>query len=96
MKPWLSVEEAYQHDATFRTVVDAIEAMIHNAQITPHEARAAAVLACIHYEARNIRSLRIPIGESVAALDAAEYRIEELRRWIEVNGDHPYRCGEPR
>lgn len=74
-------EDAYLHDNTFHTVVDAIEAMIHRADITPSEARAAAVLACIHYEMRTVRTFTI--SSDLSALSAAETRIAALKRWIE-------------
>jgi|GEM_PF-3497324 len=77
----MSVEDAYYHDNTFHAVVDAIEAMIHRAEITPAEARAAAVLACIHYEMRTVRSFTTGVG--LDALNAAETRIAELKRWID-------------
>lgn len=91
--PHLSVEDAYRNDMTFRTVVDAIEAMIHNAQITPAEARSAAVLACIHYESRNLRLIHTG-RESLNEVHAMESRISDLKRWLEVDGNHPYRSGE--
>lgn len=46
----MSVAQRYYQDATFHALVDAIEAVIHEAKYTPTEVREAAVLACIHYE----------------------------------------------
>jgi hypothetical protein len=42
----------YESDPMFHRVVDMLGALIHEAQLTPSEVREAAVLACIHYEAR--------------------------------------------
>jgi hypothetical protein len=36
----------------FRKVVDTLEALIHDAHLTPSEIREAAVLAATHYEMR--------------------------------------------
>ena len=86
-----SVEDAYRNDALFRDVVDAIEAMIHRADITPSEARAAAVLACIHYETRNARSFRftVPVGgDHLAELNRISARIDELKRWVDDDRGH--------
>jgi hypothetical protein len=46
---------SYRSDPTFKTVVDTIEAWIHSANVTPGEVRAAAMLACIHFENRQPR-----------------------------------------
>lgn len=82
-----SAEDAYQNDVTFKHVVDMLEMLIHRAEITPAEARAAAVLACIHYEMRTIRPLTLRVGpNSVAALADAEARIRALKRWIDEDG----------
>lgn len=45
-------ERRYHTDAMFRKVVDTLEALIHDAHLTPSEIREAAVLAATHYEMR--------------------------------------------
>jgi hypothetical protein len=45
-----NAERAYREDPTFRRVVMTMEALLHEARLTPHEMRAAATLACIRYE----------------------------------------------
>ena len=52
-------ETAYRTDTNFRTMVDMLEACIHRADLTPHEVRAAAMLAMIHYEMRRPISVRV-------------------------------------
>jgi len=48
-------ELRYRRDATFRTLVDTLEVLVHRCQFTPSELREGAVLACIHYEQRQPR-----------------------------------------
>lgn len=56
-----SPRERYQSDPDFRTLVDTMTAMIHQAKFTPSEMRTAAVLASIIYEETHIRdSLLFP------------------------------------
>lgn len=43
-------EERYMCDASFRQLVDTMEAMVRHARFTPSEMREAAMLASIHYE----------------------------------------------
>lgn len=43
-------ERDYRSDPMFRQVVDTIECWIRDANVTPAEARAAAMLACLHFE----------------------------------------------
>jgi len=45
-------ERDYRDDPMFRRVVDTIEAWIREANVTPAEARMAAMLAALHYEER--------------------------------------------
>lgn len=54
-------ERAYRDDVAFRTVVDMLEALIHRAELSPYEVRAAAMLAVIHYEMR--RPLRVRVKQ---------------------------------
>ena len=53
--PLMTVEERYQRDPAFRTLVDVLEHQIQTLQLTPTEVREAAVLACLHVE-----HLRVP------------------------------------
>ena len=61
MMPPSTPERAYRDEPTFRTVVDMLEAMIHRAELSPHDVRAAAMLAVIHYEMR--RPLNIVVRQ---------------------------------
>lgn len=85
-RPFMSIEDAYRHDPAFHAVVDMIEMMIQRAEITPAEARGAAVLACIHYELHNMRSFRIPFPEgahgALNSIQQASHRIDMLVRWV--------------
>jgi hypothetical protein len=54
-------ERAYRNDVRFKQVVDMLEALIHQAELTPHEVRAAAMLAMVHYEMR--RPLNIVVKQ---------------------------------
>ena len=91
--PWLSPEDAYQNDTRFRAVVDQLEYMIHAAELTPAEVRAASMLACIHYETKVMRSFEVVVGVSgQQQLRAIEERVEQMRRWLDLASDgHPYR-----
>jgi hypothetical protein len=56
------VQERYDRDPQFRTVVDMLHVLIRGAQMTPTEVREAAVLATIHYEQTTTRrSFLIPL-----------------------------------
>ena len=55
----LTVEERYRRDPLFRRIVDKLEALLCDAQMTGTEIREAAMLAAIHNEAsRRYRKLR--------------------------------------
>ena len=45
-----TVEERYQSDPMFRTLVDTVYNMIDKAQFTPSELREAVILAATKYE----------------------------------------------
>jgi hypothetical protein len=61
---WDPVTERYKNDATFRSVVDHLEALIHAAHFTPMEVRQAAMLAAINYEMhRRPEPIYIPAAE---------------------------------
>ena len=57
-----TVERRYRDDVYFKSLVDMLESFVHRAQYSPSEMRAAAVLACIHYEFHRVPhySIRIP------------------------------------
>ena len=50
-------EERYYHDPAYRTLVDMMEHMIHQAQYSTSEMREAAVMASLHYEMRTCRAM---------------------------------------
>ena len=93
MKPQhLSVEDAYRNDVAFAAVVDQLEYFIHRAELTPAEVRGAAMLACLHYEQKQMRSICVPLGAGEREqLYAIENRIAQLKRWADPDADHPYR-----
>lgn len=47
-----SVRDRYLFDPMYRNLVDTLEKLIHEAQLTPSEVREAAMQACINYEMR--------------------------------------------
>lgn len=53
----MTPEEQFQTDPVFNRVVQLLEGVIAEAQLTPFEIRQAAMLACIRYEMRNPRFL---------------------------------------
>lgn len=56
-----TVEERYQRDPMFRSLVDTLYTLIQQARYTPTEIREAAMLAQIQYEQRTIRRHIIPL-----------------------------------
>ena len=46
----MTPEQKYRTDPDFAHVVGMLEAIIHDAKLTPAEIRLAATLACIHYQ----------------------------------------------
>lgn len=54
----MSPEERYSRDPVFHNVVDYIAKWVQDYQITPTEAREAAILACVIVESRTIRPWR--------------------------------------
>lgn len=84
------LERRYYEDATFRYAVDMLEALMHRAELSPMDVRSAAMIACIHYETRNVRGIYKVIQkhgalhiEEERAIDDAEARIAQLKEWIE-------------
>jgi hypothetical protein len=63
-------EEKYLHDPMFHTLVDKLEALIHEAQFTPSEMREAAIFACIRYELH--RSFHPRVSHSLPTLAEEE------------------------
>jgi hypothetical protein len=59
--PNQTARDRYLNDPTYRRVVDMMEHLLHQAQITPSEMREAAVLASINYESHNIRRYHVPM-----------------------------------
>ncbi len=51
----------YRDDPMFRRVVDTIECWIRDANVSPAEARMAAMLAAIHFEEKRPRSFFMQI-----------------------------------
>lgn len=55
-----SPEYRYFNDPVFHQLVDTLEALVREAELTPSEIREAAMLACIHYEMRRpVRSIEL-------------------------------------
>lgn len=72
----------YRDDASFRQLVDMLEAYLHNASFTPSELREASLLAAIHFEARKIRYVHgYTMTDETAT--ACWSRIDELFRAIQ-------------
>ena len=68
--------ERYHHDITYRKVVQMMENLMHEAQLTPSEIREAAVLASIHYEETTVRSCHIVLTPDL------HRRLEEMHRLV--------------
>lgn len=59
----LDPHAAYRTDPVFKRVVDTMQALLYDAQLTPSEMRAAATLACTLYEMHTVRPMIFPIAE---------------------------------
>jgi hypothetical protein len=62
-----SMFKRYEHDVTFRTVVDSLMAIVMRLEMTPGELRECAVFACMLVEMRHPKPFRI------SAEDAARF-----------------------
>ena len=78
----------YQHDPTFRTVVDLLESVIYWAELTPAEVRQAAMLAAIHYELLHTKPIRFLLKDDDADAERARPRLPwprqppSARAWV--------------
>jgi hypothetical protein len=86
--------EKYKNDIHYRSLVDHMVNMIHQAQFTPSEIREAAIFACIKYEESKVRTtmvLETPSGVMTALKTLEKYN-ESLNRlyariFVEEGGD---------
>jgi hypothetical protein len=53
------MNDKYQNDPVYRRLVDTLESLIHQNELTPSEIREAAVLASINYEMKKVRTIYI-------------------------------------
>jgi predicted RNA-binding protein associated with RNAse of E/G family len=61
----MKIRERYQNDPIFRVMVDSLVNAIEIGQITPTEAREAAMLAQIMYESRHLRPMTFSMADVV-------------------------------
>ncbi len=67
MPPALTrTEDKYNNDPTFRTVVDTLQMVIEQLQLTPGEVREAAVYACMRVEMRRAGNYLVPLEPEFA------------------------------
>ena len=57
----MPAEERYFHEVMFHQLVDQMEHFIREAKYSPSEMREAAILAGIHYEQKQIRTIVKPL-----------------------------------
>lgn len=72
-----SLKERYQNDNAFRSLVDMMECQIAKAEFTPSEIRQAALLACINYEAMNVRKMYFHSPKAIQALNVLHEVVEK-------------------
>lgn len=63
MASWMTAEDRYRHDVAFKQLVDVLEYQIQELRLTPTEIREAAVLACLHFEQKRVRTFEIDPNE---------------------------------
>lgn len=68
--------EKYMFDNKYKTLVDTMCSYIQSCHCTPSEMREAAILACIHYEERNIQLIIAP-----QIPKAVENALKEIHEW---------------
>lgn len=75
-------EDRYRRDPLFKHFVDAIEALLLKAEMSPSEVREGAMLACIHHEMRRPPSL--VIGGGAAACGYLRHPVRDgwWRPWV--------------
>ena len=61
----MTPEEKYNNDAMYRSLVQSLEALLHQANFCPSEIREAAMLACVHHEMRQTRSVFVEMPSNV-------------------------------
>lgn len=74
-------QQSYRNDVTFRAIVDAMTHYVMQANVTPGELRAAAVLASINAENLMIRSITVPrvADETLSAMNAVARDVRFVR-----------------
>ena len=72
-----TLEERYNNDPAFRSLVQVFEAYINQGDFTPSEIRQAAILACINIERWKLPKTIFVEKEAVNALKVLEDFIKE-------------------
>ncbi len=65
--PLMRTEDKYNNDTTFHHVVDVLQMVIDQLQLTPGEVREAAVYACMRVEMRRAGNYLVPLEPGFAA-----------------------------
>jgi hypothetical protein len=78
MMPLDRARERYLLDLQFRTLVDSLQALVLQLELTPSEIREAATFACLLIEERRPMSFREPIDPE------ARRRFEEMRAVLDA------------
>lgn len=71
--------EKYMNDPHYHRLVDTLEHFINQAQFTPSELREAAILACINYETKRVRTMVIDPATCEALRILDEFATREPR-----------------
>lgn len=73
-----SPKDRYERDAAYKQLVDALCALIKDANFTPSEVREAAMMACIHYEMwHGFKHYTVPLPVKIALETLATWRKSE-------------------